>query len=532
MRIIKLIVAGLILFGCSDSSPPKPLLNHAGPESVEFSTTYQEPVFADSNRLQKIKATLPEVETIFKRHAEKNHYPGYVYGLVVDDSLIFSGVFGTVNISSQQPVTIESQFHIASMTKSFTAMAILKLRDEGKLSLLDQVSKYIPELANLRYLTRDAPPINVKNLLTMTSGFPEDNPWADRQLEDSDEELMSFLKDGISFSAIPSQLFEYSNLGYALLGTIVSRVSGITYQQYITDQILKPLGMTNTYWEYSEVPDNELAQGYRWEDEKWKEEPMLHTGAFGAIGGLITSMSDFSKYVALHLSAWPPRNEPEKGPIKRSSLREMHSPTAPRLSANSKDANNEPCPFISGYGYGLVIRKDCNGLLQVGHSGGLPGFGSNYRFYPEYGLGIISFSNLTYASAGSANDEAINMIFEQSGIEPRKLPISNVLKERTEQVIKLIHTWDKELGKEILAENFYLDNSREIRIRDANELMASAGRITSIDPLIPFNQLRGTFVMHGEKGDIKVFFSLSPEKVPRVQALNLWTVEKGQNSAN
>ena len=508
MKIIKtLIVSGLILFGYGDSSPQKPSLNRADSESLEFSTTYQEPVFADPNRLQKIIATLPKIETIFRRHAEKNHYPGYVYGLVVGDSLIFSGAVGTVNISSQQPVTVESQFHIASMTKSFTAMAILKLRDEGKLSLLDQVSKYVPELANSRYLTRDASPINIRNLLTMTSGFPEDNPWADRQLEDSDEELMNFLRDGISFSTTPSFQYEYSNLGYALLGTIVSRVSGITYQQYITNQILKPLGMANTFWEYSEVPDNELAQGYRWENEKWEEEPMLHTGAFGAMGGLITSMGDFSKYIALHLSVWPPRIEPGEGPIKLSSIREMHIPTASRLFANAKNANNEPCPFTSGYGYGLFIRKDCNGLIQIGHSGGLPGFGSNYRFYPEYDLGIISFSNLTYASAGSANYEAINVIFKQSSIESRKLPISDILKERTEQVIKLIHTWDKELGEEILAENFYLDHKREIRMRDANELMASAGRIISIDQLIPLNQLRGTFVMHGEKSDIKVFFS-------------------------
>lgn len=528
MRIIKLLLSGLILFGCGESSPHEPLLDHADPESVESSSTFKEPIFADSGRLQRITAILPQVETIFKRHAEKNHYPGFVYGLVVDDSLIFSGAVGTINISSQEPVTVESQFHIASMTKSFTAMAILKLRDEGKLSLLDQVSNHIPEVANLRYLTRDAPPINIKNLLTMTSGFPEDNPWADRQLEDSDEELTSFLGDGISFSATPSHRYEYSNLGYALLGLIVSRVSDMPYQQYITDEVLKPLGMTHTHWEYSEVPDNELAQGYRWEDGEWKEEPMLHTGAFGAMGGLITSMSDFSKYVSFHLSAWPPRNEPEKGPLKRSSLREMHRMTAPRLSADARDANNEPCPSMSGYGYGLTIRTDCNGLTQVSHSGGLPGFGSNFGFYPEYGLGVISFSNLTYASAPSANAEVMHLILEKSGIDPRKLPVSGILEERTEQVIRLIRTWDKELGEEILAENFYLDTSREIRMKTANELMASAGRITTIDPLIPSNQLRGTFVMHGEKNNIRVFFSLSPEKVPKVQALNLRTVEKGQ----
>ena len=525
MKLVKLVCAGLVLFCCCDLSTKTTEHADSDFKSVEFSDVYLEPVYTDANRLDKITAGLDEIETIYKAHAQKNHFPGFVYGLVVDDSLIFSGAVGTVNIASQQPVTVESRFHIASMTKSFTAMAILKLRDEGKLSLLDEVSQYIPELTDLKYLTRDASPVNIENLLTMSSGFPEDNPWADRQLEDSDEELISFLKDGISFSSIPSRKYEYSNLGYALLGLIVSRISGITYQQYIIDHILKPLGMTDTHWEYSEVPVNELAHGYRWEDGKWKEEPMLHTGAFGAIGGLITSMSDFSKYVAFHLSAWPPRNEPEKGPLKRSSIREMHRPTFPRLSANARDAHDEPCPLMSGYGYGLRIQVDCHGRVRVGHSGGLPGFGSNYLFYPEYGFGIISFSNRTYASAYSVNKKVIDLIFERTGIEPRELPVSDILKERTEQVIRLIQTWDEALGEEILAENFYLDFSREIRMRDAREVLKAAGRITSIDPLTPMNQLRGTFVMHGEKGDIEVFFSLSPEKVPKVQALKFMLIE-------
>ncbi len=529
MNITKLLIAGLVLLSCGASNAGARSLQQADSASAGFSTTYQEPAFADPDRLQKIEATLPEVETIFERHAEENHYPGYVYGVVVDDSLIFSDAVGTINRSSRQPVTAESKFHIASMTKSITAMAVLKLRDEGKLSLQDRVSEYIPELADATYLTRDAPPLDIENLLTMTSGLPEDNAWADRQLDESTEELMRFLEEGVSFSTIPSHQYEYSNLGYALLGVIISRVSGVNYRQYITEEILEPLGMTDTYWEYAEVPGDELAQGYRWEEEEWKEEPMLHTGAFGAIGGLITSMRDFSKYVAFHLSAYPPRNEPERGPVKRSTVREMHRPLSPRVVEDAEDANGEPCPYLRGYGYGLRVRKDCRGRLEAGHSGGLPGFGSNYRFYPEYGVGIISFANRTYAPAGAANAEAADVIFEQSGIEPRKIPASNILEKRAEQVVDLIRTWDRELGEEILAENFYLDEPRRLRMRAAAEVMEEAGEITSVGPITPADQLRGTFVMHGERADIGVFFSLSPEAVPRVQALDLWIVEDQDN---
>lgn len=192
------------------------------------------------------------------------------------------------------------------MTKSFTAMAIMKLRDEGKLSLSDPVSKYIPEMSTLEYLTQDSPTIDIENLLTMTAGFPEDNPWGDRQLHEPDQMLIDLIGEGVSFSNSFSYEFEYSNTGYALLGNIVSRVSGIPFQTYININILQPLRMEQTYWEYDSVPKEQLVIGYRWEDEKWKLEPMLHDGAYGAMGGLITSIEDFSKYVSFQLSACLP----------------------------------------------------------------------------------------------------------------------------------------------------------------------------------------------------------------------------------
>ena len=526
MKTVSFLLALTLIAGCSEPTGQVKTEVTSNPEPTNFSTTYLEPTFQDTDRLANIKATLPEIEAIFKNHAEENHYPGFVYGVLVDDSLIFSGAVGSNDKSGQQSVTLESQFHIASMTKSFVAMAIFKLRDEGQLSLEDDASKYIPELGGLEYLTRDAPPISIKNLLTMTAGFPEDNPWGDRQLDLNDEEFIRFVKKGISFSGIPSGGFEYSNLGYALLGVVVSRISGTTFQRYITDQILKPLGMNNTYWDYADVPVKELVQGYRWEDEQLLEEPMLHTGAFGAMGGLITSMSDFSKYVAFHLSAWPARNEIESGPIKRSSVREMHAPNTFVMRAKATNSKDEPCPIVIGYAYGLGMRKDCTALVQIGHSGGLPGFGSNYIFYPDFGIGIMSFSSLTYSSASRVNSEVSSVIFEKGDLSRRKMRVSRVLNERTEQVVKFVQSWDIDLGDRILAENFYLDQSREHRKKEADEVLVLAGAIVSVEPIVPFNQLRGRFIMHGEKGDIRVFFTLTPEKVAKVQALKLSFVEK------
>ncbi|MEK6477992.1 serine hydrolase domain-containing protein [Catalinimonas sp. 4WD22] len=513
----------LLLWACSPQTKDTAEKKEIKAEAIQlsYSNTYQPPKFEEDHRIENILKLAPEISNIFNDHAEEQHFPGYVYGIVVDDSLIFSDAYGVINLDNQVGVDEQSLFKIASMTKSFTAMGIMKLNEEGKLDLHAPAQQYLPELSNIEYPTRDAAPITIFNLLTMTAGFPEDNPWGDRQLEDTDEEFLDFLSNGISMSNVPNEDFEYSNLGYAMLGYIISRVSGMPYQEYITKNIFLPLGMTDTHWEYKGLPEDQLAIGYRWEDEQWKPEPMLHDGAFGAMGGLITSLSDFSKYVSFHLSAWPPSNATGDGPVKRSSLRQMQQIHHPRLFTDAKDGQGNDCSVMIGYGFGLGIRKDCHGDTRISHSGGLPGYGSEYRFYPEYGVGIISFANRTYSPAGSANAKVMDLILQKAELPHPQLPASEILKTRKDQVAELIQTWDESLGNEILAENFYLDQSRSHRKAAAEETFQQIGNIKNIGEIKAINQLRGIFVLKGEQGDAEVFFSLSPEKNPKVQAINI-----------
>lgn len=520
MKPLSILLGLTLLFAHSTCNAPQADQAEVQDAAASIVRNYQPPVFRSNDRLKKIRDAAPAFDSLFKAHAAARRIPGLAYGVIVDDSLIVLGATGVIDLESQRPASTQSAFRIASMTKSFTAMAILRLRDEGKLSLDDPVVKHIPEMTGLQYLTNDAPPIDIENLLTMTAGFPEDNPWGDRQLAVPDETLTRLVEEGIAFSNVPSFEYEYSNLGYALLGRIISRVSGIAYQDYIRQQILVPLGMKDTYWEYAEVPGDQLVLGYRWEDEQWKKEPMLHDGAFGAMGGLITTIEDFSKYVRFHLSAWPPRNGTDEGPVKRSTLREMHTPQFPRLFAEATDFNGEPCSAMSGYGYGLSISEDCNGLRRVAHGGALPGFGSNYVFYPDYGVGIMAFGNLTYTGPlPRTSVEAL--LFDTIGLQPRVLPVSDILAERQAQVAQLIQAWDPDLEAKILAENFYLDRSREHRMAEIGEIFEKAGPVREVEPMDPFNQLRGRFKLRAENGTVTVFFTLTPEKEPKVQQLDV-----------
>lgn len=516
------ILAGILTLALWECSSPEPKETPPSP-LLKVNQEYAPPRFREPERVRLIANSLGEAHQYYQESSSLHHLPGVAYGLVVDDSLVFSGGTGTIDPRTGEAVTEQSLFRIASMSKSFTAMAILKLRDEGRLLLSDPVSRYIPALEDLEYPSSDATPLTLFDLLSMSAGFPEDNPWGDRFLDISPEELLEKVRAGIPFSTVPSLYYEYSNLGYGLLGQVVSRVSGLPYQVYISRNILEPLGMNHTLWEFTEAPENLLARGFRWEKGSWAPQPMLHDGAFGAMGGLITSIEDFSKYVSLHLSAWPPRGGPDTGPVKRSTLREMHRMTHPSFHSDPERFGSKNQSLILGYGFGLRVIKDPQGVVEVGHNGGLPGFGSSYMFYPDYGIGIMAFGNATYAGGAlkSANYRVIESLMEQGLFEARSLPVSPVLARRREQVAQLVMEWDPRLEQEIVAANLYLDIPRESRMAEARELLDRAGEIISVGPMEPDNQLRGSFLMEGNKGRVRVYFTLSPEAEPRVQWLSL-----------
>src|SRR5690606_33380115 len=318
MKKYFLFIITLIVFSsCKQNN------NDVSTSSVVYDSSYEAAVFTNPERTGRIQSTFNVIDSIYKKHATDNHLPGISFGIVANGQLVYKNSYGYTDIINKIPVTSSSLFRIASMSKSFTCMAILKLRDEGKLQLDDPAYLYIPELKNIKYPTADAPHITIRHLMTHGAGFPEDNPWGDRQLADTDKELMDFIGREISFSNTPGTAYEYSNLGFALQGKIITNVSGMRYQDYIKQHILEPLGMKTTTYEYADIAADKLAHGYRWLNEQWNEETLLHDtkdGSWGAMGSLISSIDEFSNYMAFHLSAWPASNTPETGPIKRSSV--------------------------------------------------------------------------------------------------------------------------------------------------------------------------------------------------------------------
>jgi CubicO group peptidase (beta-lactamase class C family) len=489
-----------------------------------------EPRFADSNRRAKLATAFPEVDRVFRDSATAAHVPGAAWGIIVDGELAHTGVTGYRDVRAKAPVTPDTVFRIASMTKSFTAIAILKLRDEGKLALDDPAEKYVPEMASLVYPTSDAPRITIRHLLSHAEGFPEDNPWGDQHLADSDEQLSALIRAGIPFSNAPGVAYEYSNFGFAILGRVVANVSRAAgsasdralsptaaYTRYVTRNILEPLGMTSTTLEPGSVPPDRLAHGYRWEDEQWKNEPLLANGSFGSMGGMLTTLSDLGRYVGAFLAAWPPRDGPERGPIRRASLREMQQVWRPAPAGVTGGQLN-----AGGYGYGLRISQNCQFPTIVAHGGGLPGFGTQMRWLPEYGVGLIAFGNLTYTSWPRTFDAALEALARTGALQPRVVQPSPALTAARDAVAGLIVTWDDASANRIAAQNLFLDSSRERRRAAIDRLHDQVGACTAgtgFDRVE--NALRGDWTMSCERGRLRVAITLAPTNPPTVQFLSV-----------
>jgi CubicO group peptidase (beta-lactamase class C family) len=480
--------------------------------------------FRVSDRPARMAAAFPDIDRLFAEFAKANRVPGAAWGIIIDGQLAHSGATGVRDITPEAPnarVDADTVFRIASMTKSFTAMAILRLRDEGTLSLDDPAERYVPELKGLKYPTTDSPRITIRHLLTHSEGFPEDNPWGDQQLAEPEDELSRMLRGGIPFSNAPGVAYEYSNYGFAILGRIVARASGRQYDEYVTQNILQPLGMTSTTLHPSKVPANRIAIGYRWEDDQWKVEPALAHGSFGAMGGMLTSIRDLSRYVAVLLDAWPPRDGAETGPVRRASLREMQQPWRPSSLRVTRDqSTNAPRLTSAGYGYGLSVTQTCEFRSLVSHGGGLPGYGSQMRWLPDYGVGIIAFGNLTYTGWAAVINRAFDRLAATGGLVPREVKPSPQLLAARDAVSKLVVQWDDALADKIAAENLFMDRSKDRRRKDIDDLKANVGSCTAPDTFDDVeNALRGNWTMSCTRGKLQVAITLAPTNPPTVQYL-------------
>lgn len=350
------------------------------------------------------------------------------------------GVLATASKGSTTPggtpPTPDSVYRIASMSKSFCVAAVLRLADAGLVRLDEPISTYVPQFRAPRDAAGREWPVSVRMLMTNSSGMPEDNAWADSQIGIGREDLLALFERGVRFGDLPGASYQYSNLGFSLLGLLVENVSGTSYPRYLTDEILTPLGLTHTRFRPDDYePGTDVVPGFSTFDRgaTWLRRPFVGDGALASIGGLFSTVGDIARWAGFLSAACLPSPHvltaggtlaarPDAGDavVSVQGRRRMQTPA----TAIHSDTRLDGLGLVAGgYGMGLVVEIDRELGTFAQHSGGLPGFSSHMRWHTDSGLGVVAFANADGASLSGWCREVLAAVLRAGNTPARRMPV-------------------------------------------------------------------------------------------------------------
>jgi CubicO group peptidase (beta-lactamase class C family) len=478
------------------------------------------------NELPEYEALAAAVSEVFSRRVASQTSPGIRFVVFDASGPMFEGGFGTAGESATPPAP-HSRFRVASCTKSFTAAAVLQLRDRGLLSLDNAVTDYVPDLVPTLPVNQPEAP-TLRMLLSMAGGFPTDDPWADRQESISNEEFRSILRNGVRLSTAPGTRYEYSNLGYALLGQVIEVVSGQSYPAFVTENLLKPLGLDETGFDPAAVPEGSLTTGYRKVGDEWVALPFSGPGAFSSIGGVVTTPLDLARWAGWLCSAFHPTGDDES-PLSSASRREMQRIQCPIAF----DATDEL--RLKGYGYGLVIEDHRRFGPIVCHSGGYPGFSSHMRWNPATRLGVVVVENATYSGAWNPAAEALALLLgAATSIAAAEPPVPAAIDRLADGLRRLLaQGWDNSTADAIFLENVALDRPYPERAQELASLREKAGALDVTGTTIVATDIGaieggyGSFELHVpcSSGEVITAVQCGPVEPIRIQTVS-WRIQQ------
>ena len=410
---------------------------------------------------EALRATQPLISEIAQQVCQEFKLDSVVWGLVGGQQLLTSGAAGSIS-------DLSTRYRIASMTKSFTAAAVLSLRDEGVLSIDLPVDEYAPELETI-CRTESGTHVTLRHLLSMSSGLATDDPWADRHLDATAEEMNDLYRQGARYAFSPGTHFEYSNLGFALIGRVVERVTGRRVRDFVDERLLQPLQMSATTWDppldHAWAPPTRVQDGQIIPDGT---DP-LRDGEIAPMGGLWTTVDDLARWVKW-LNEANSNTDSQTARLNVASRRDMQ---VMHTYAGVIALDGDKAP--TGYGYGLMMRDDPDLGIVNSHSGGLPGYGSNMRWVAGRDIGVVAMSNTTYAPMAIFTHRVLKMLNAAKLIPAASTLVAPVLQQRSEQLVALINQWDTDQAKKIFADNVHLDESFERRCDAARKMIAESG---------------------------------------------------------
>ena len=325
---------------------------------------------------------------------------GFSVAVARGNTMIVAKGYGLAEVEHQVSADADTMFRIGSITKQYTAAAIMRLHEQGKLGLDDDMHEFLPDFPT------QGNTVTIRHLLTHTSGihsYTSDGEFMHKRtgLELTHDQLLAEFKDD-PFDFAPGEKWAYNNSGYYLLGMIIEKISGKPYGEFVEDEFFTPLNLTRTRYDSTPQVIKNRAQGYRWENDNLLNDLSMAMSIPGGAGGLIASAQDMVRWQIALTSGQV---------VSAESFKQMCTPVT-LSNGKTKD-----------YGFGLVM-KEHRGQPYIGHGGGIFGFNSMMSYFPNQQLHIAVVSNSQDASSGDLLNQIANVALGLPKEEIRDLELT------------------------------------------------------------------------------------------------------------
>ena len=373
-----------------------------------------------------------ELERLVRAEQRDQRLPSITAAVLRDGELVWETAVGAADVREHREATPDTQYRLGSITKTFTAAAIMQLRDEGKLDLEDTLDKHVEGAAHAPTLRR---------LLSHTSGLQRethDDAWLHAHFADVPELLETL--DRAEQVLPPGARFHYSNLAFALLGIVVERVAGTPYTQYVEQRLLQPLGLTRTTFE----PQVPAATGYLvqpYVDGVWNEAPVA-TGAWIAAGQMWGTVRDLCRWASF-------LGDPDEAVLKKETVEEMRT----------VQSIDDHLRWTGGYGLGLMLRRDGERVL-AGHGGSMPGFIAGMYVSPTEKIGAATLTNSSTAVLGDLTVKLVAVTHDRWPVPPEPWRVEE---PPPDDVLPLLGIWFMEGSQLVIS---WRDGRLEARFAD------------------------------------------------------------------
>lgn len=348
----------------------------------------------NKNSIEITEAKLKQIEELINTEKDKAKIPGLAVVIIQGDKVIMEKGYGYADLKNKKPVTLDTLFELGSTSKAFTALGILQLKDEGKLKLDDKVSKYIPWL-KLMYDDKEVE-ITINNLIHQNSGIPPymlGNIFPSEAKDALETAVKSIIGQKLNF--YPGTKYQYSTINYDILGLLIEKISGQSYENYIENNVFKPMGLNNTYLSRAEAEKHGMAKGYKYGFTVPMEyyEPVYRGNNPAA--NVTTNAKDIKKWLRIQLGI------EENMSFNKKLIVESHTP----------NRSVEPGPTLSSYAMGWHFYQRGNGELS--HSGANACYYSVLSLRPEEKIGVALLSNIYSYGNQTIADRIMDILMDR-----------------------------------------------------------------------------------------------------------------------